>query len=396
MSTKDASPGDGHPQGTAPSNAQSAVVPPPIAPLPEQSLGADVSDQDGQASFDESFAHLSPSHHPPGDRRRDRAIRNRQSAQASRERKRQYVQELESSRDALQAETRNLRARVHGLEYERGHLVEELARLRRDLEQLQGLVGGIMSAVPASSNNNNNNSNFASHSRDRPIPSPSLSGEPSGTRPSDSSPPTLPITRDDDHHQSSSAERDHVLSLGLPAISCPSTAHSPSVPSPSGALADALLVSPGGLHTLPGHPPRLVHVMRLCLRYRLPSPGASLPLPPPSLVAIPPAPSLPKTMPCPPRTCGAVRGKSTLRSPLTRRALRMTWPSTPTCVATAKHTTMTTSPCSCRRQRAGRCLRQSSAGGGQRLRNQREHCLRRRLMMELKRKRHSGRHPRLP
>lgn len=403
LSTEDASLGQGHPPSTAPSNSHTAVaaVPPPIAPLLEQSVGADVSDHDGQVSFDESSGCLSPSHHPPEDRRRNRAIRNRQSAQASRERKRQYVQELESSRDALQAETRNLRARVHGLEYERGHLVEELARLRRDLEQLQGLVGGIMSAAPVNSNGNNNNSNFPSHSLGRSMSSPSPSGDPSGTRPSDCSPPTLPrfptpTTRDDDgNHQSSSAERDRVLSLGLPAITCPSTAHSPFVPSPSGALADALLVSPGGLHTLPGHPPRLVHVMRLCLRYRLPSQQEGSPPPPsPATGITAAAPSPPKTTPCPPQTCGAARGKNTLRSPLTRRGLRMTWLSTPTCVATAKHT-MTTSPCPCRRQRAGRCPRRNSTGG-QRLRNQRGRRLRHQLMVELKRKRHSGRHARLP
>lgn len=79
----------------------------------------------------------------PGERKKqERAIKNRQSAQASRERKRQYMDELEQERETLLTESRNLRARVSTLETEKGFLLGELSTLKRDFEQLKQLVLG--------------------------------------------------------------------------------------------------------------------------------------------------------------------------------------------------------------------------------------------------------------
>jgi len=85
------------------------------------------------------------------DRHHERAKRNRQSALASRERKRQYIAELESERDALEGETRNLRLRVSTLESEKSLLFAELGSLRTDLDKLKQLVfaGQAKTSMPA-------------------------------------------------------------------------------------------------------------------------------------------------------------------------------------------------------------------------------------------------------
>jgi len=74
------------------------------------------------------------------DRRQERAMRNRQSALASRERKRQYIVDLESEREALEVETRNLRVRVSTLESENSYVSAELVSLQNELDKLKQLV----------------------------------------------------------------------------------------------------------------------------------------------------------------------------------------------------------------------------------------------------------------
>ena len=76
----------------------------------------------------------------PEEKRQERAIKNRESAQASRERKRHYMEELERDRDALTLETKSLRARVGVLEEEKSTLMNEMAVIKQEMEQLKQLV----------------------------------------------------------------------------------------------------------------------------------------------------------------------------------------------------------------------------------------------------------------
>jgi len=73
-------------------------------------------------------------------KQRKRAIKNRQSAQASRERKRLHVAELEKSRDSLSGETMMLRSRVSTLEMEKENLSMELCNLKEQFKKLKQLV----------------------------------------------------------------------------------------------------------------------------------------------------------------------------------------------------------------------------------------------------------------
>jgi len=70
----------------------------------------------------------------------DRVMKNRQAAQASRDRKRAYVTELEASRDRLEEEARELRVRVRDLEQEKDQLADEVCQLRGDFEELKKMM----------------------------------------------------------------------------------------------------------------------------------------------------------------------------------------------------------------------------------------------------------------
>ena len=70
-----------------------------------------------------------------------RAIKNRQSAQASRERHRRYVAGLEASRDALLLQSTDLQLRLAQLEVEKCRMGVELERMRRDMLLLKGKLG---------------------------------------------------------------------------------------------------------------------------------------------------------------------------------------------------------------------------------------------------------------
>lgn len=70
----------------------------------------------------------------------DRVLKNRQAAQASRDRKRTYVTELEASNDRLKTEARDLRTRVHVLEREKVSLSGEVSQLKTEFDQLRALL----------------------------------------------------------------------------------------------------------------------------------------------------------------------------------------------------------------------------------------------------------------
>lgn len=70
----------------------------------------------------------------------ERVLKNRQAAQASRERKRTYVSELEASRDLLQAEAVELRSRVQVLEQEKSALSSQVSHLKAEFEELKAFI----------------------------------------------------------------------------------------------------------------------------------------------------------------------------------------------------------------------------------------------------------------
>jgi len=75
-------------------------------------------------------------------RKQQRVLKNRQSAQASRERHRQHVQELEASREALLIESTNLHLRVAQLELDKARLAVEVETLRNEFLQLRKAMLG--------------------------------------------------------------------------------------------------------------------------------------------------------------------------------------------------------------------------------------------------------------
>lgn len=82
--------------------------------------------------------HIDPSELTP--KQLDRVLKNRQAAQASRERKRAYVTELEESRDLLEEEAAQLRERVMVLEGERSVLADEVSLLRAEFAELKNIL----------------------------------------------------------------------------------------------------------------------------------------------------------------------------------------------------------------------------------------------------------------
>lgn len=81
--------------------------------------------------------HIDPSELTP--KQLERVMKNRQAAQASRERKRAYVTELEASRDRLQSEALELRVRVNVLEKEKSCLSNQVSQLKAEFEELKAL-----------------------------------------------------------------------------------------------------------------------------------------------------------------------------------------------------------------------------------------------------------------
>jgi len=73
---------------------------------------------------------------------RIRALRNRQAAHASRERKRQYTCELEHERDQLFEESRLLRSRIDLLEAEKTSLAAQVNLLQSEMDSLRRLILG--------------------------------------------------------------------------------------------------------------------------------------------------------------------------------------------------------------------------------------------------------------
>lgn len=72
----------------------------------------------------------------------NRVLKNRQAAQASRERKRAYVDELEESRERLQAEATELRTRVQSLERDKAALASQVDQLKCEFDDLRALLLG--------------------------------------------------------------------------------------------------------------------------------------------------------------------------------------------------------------------------------------------------------------
>ncbi|PJF18688.1 hypothetical protein PSACC_01512 [Paramicrosporidium saccamoebae] len=182
---------------------------------------------------------------PCDDKKRERAIKNRESAQASRERKRQYVSELEETRDTLKEESRNLRARVGALEYEKSSLMGELTVLKREFEQLKRLVMGGTEQAASFDTTSNPNAESCVHCAHQNHLGLSL---PKGDE-------TQLATRTD---LSALRVWRHLTDGTIAPLTTP--AHTPSASS-------HLLVSPGEAG-LPDQP--LTHVLRLRLRYRRP------------------------------------------------------------------------------------------------------------------------------
>jgi hypothetical protein len=81
----------------------------------------------------------------------DRVMKNRQAAQASRDRKKAYVTQLEASNDRLKTEARDLRTRVHVLEQEKDCLSDEVSQLKSEFDQLRALLlARLQAPTPAS------------------------------------------------------------------------------------------------------------------------------------------------------------------------------------------------------------------------------------------------------
>lgn len=71
-----------------------------------------------------------------------RIMKNRQAAQASRDRKKNYVTELEASKEQLETEAVTLRHRVEILETEKCSLSSQVCQLKSEFEQLRALILG--------------------------------------------------------------------------------------------------------------------------------------------------------------------------------------------------------------------------------------------------------------
>jgi len=69
-----------------------------------------------------------------------RVLKNRQSAQSSRDRHKAYVAQLEAARDKLTEEASDLRVRVNVLETEKKSLSNEVTQLKTEFEELRALL----------------------------------------------------------------------------------------------------------------------------------------------------------------------------------------------------------------------------------------------------------------
>lgn len=193
------------------------------------------------------------------DRKKERVIKNRQSAQASRERKRQYVAELEQTRDSLMEESRNLRTRVGSLEREKSTLVCELTVLKREFDELKRLVLGDKTLDTGTESNSNQRVHCDN----------GMMGQNVGKS----------IHYESHHHglkgpTGLSAQcrvwRDSVNDGTIGNVHQQQLDRSSSVHTPSASFGH-LLVQSGEASVLPGQQP-LNHVLRLRLRYRRASP----------------------------------------------------------------------------------------------------------------------------
>lgn len=109
----------------------------------------------GSTSHDEEGCHVTsrrrvvdPSSLTP--KQLDRVMKNRQAAQASRDRKKAYVTQLEASNNRLKTEAHDLRTRVHVLEKEKDCLSGEVSQLKSEFEQLRALLlARLQAPIPA-------------------------------------------------------------------------------------------------------------------------------------------------------------------------------------------------------------------------------------------------------
>lgn len=76
----------------------------------------------------------------PNPNEHDRVMRNRKSAQASRERKRRYLTMIEQDRAALHRENAELKEKIDKLERERARLAIDIDSLRTDYAVMRGLI----------------------------------------------------------------------------------------------------------------------------------------------------------------------------------------------------------------------------------------------------------------
>lgn len=208
-----------------------------------------VGSESGETS--EEFDHPDNSHgerpwQSEKDRKRMRAIKNRQAAHASRERKRRYLEELELNNRTLENESRTLRARVETLEHEKLELRTTLTTLQSDIEQLKQMILIRLTDIPQT-----------------PLDRPRMENTNLN--------PMTPLTTVPNQGKTAitcTNDKETELwttSSGLPAITGPQSTHSPSV------ILDHLLVSVAEKKpALPGQPAPspLSHVLRLRVRVR--------------------------------------------------------------------------------------------------------------------------------
>ena len=219
-----------------------------------------VGSESGETS--EEFDHPDNSHgerpwQSEKDRKRMRAIKNRQAAHASRERKRRYLEELELNNRTLENESWTLRARVETLEHEKSELRATLTTLQSDIEQLKQMILTRFTDIPQT-----------------PLDRPRMENI-------NLDPMTLLVNVPNQGKTTVACTNDKETELwttssGLPAITGPQSTHSPSV------ILDHLLVSVAEKKpALPGQPAPspLSHVLRLRVRYSCPPSMSSLSVP---------------------------------------------------------------------------------------------------------------------
>lgn len=97
----------------------------------------DIIEDEETPGWHRSADHQQP---PTVDKQALRAVRNRQAAQASRNRKRRYLIDIEQHRAALFSENNQLRARIAELEEEKERLMGKVDDLKADFANMKSMI----------------------------------------------------------------------------------------------------------------------------------------------------------------------------------------------------------------------------------------------------------------